>query len=236
MLAALLFDAYLMVDWSAASTPKTGADSMWVFYKRADWELIENPPTRAAACTRILQLVGRSKGILVGMDFAFGYPVGLASRLGLAGAAYRAIWTELGRSRTLLGLPSGKGLQLAFNQETRPCGARRVSASASGALRERSRPGFCTRSDRWVRKRSLEPRCFGSSVRTSRKMLASGHLRRGSHRPTRVRAKTAQLSSQGRICWAHLTCGDNIRMDQRKVHRFHTHSTSESFLLRSFLC
>jgi len=44
-----LFDGYLMVDWSAAGTPRTGKDSIWIAFL-ADGELrLENPSMRVTA-------------------------------------------------------------------------------------------------------------------------------------------------------------------------------------------
>ena len=44
------FDTIVMVDWSAAATPKTGADSIWVAVLRPGDAVpkLLNPPTRAA--------------------------------------------------------------------------------------------------------------------------------------------------------------------------------------------
>ena len=48
---AHVFDAYVMVDWSAAAVPATGADSIWIASaERRDGALpppsLDNPPTR----------------------------------------------------------------------------------------------------------------------------------------------------------------------------------------------
>ncbi|MFQ5971992.1 MAG: cobalamin biosynthesis protein CbiG [Alphaproteobacteria bacterium] len=106
--ARALFDAYVMVDWSARSTRATGADSIW-------WALVErlngrprlvrreNPPYRAEATETLGEvlcgLADAGRRVLVGFDFPFGYPRGFARRLGLdAGAAapaWRAIWELL---------------------------------------------------------------------------------------------------------------------------------------------
>ena len=51
---ARLFNAYVMVDWSAASAPKQGKDSIWIGVIKRDirfrntFEAV-NPPTREAA-------------------------------------------------------------------------------------------------------------------------------------------------------------------------------------------
>ncbi|HKX07677.1 MAG TPA: hypothetical protein VJN67_05760, partial [Stellaceae bacterium] len=102
-----LFDLYVMVDWSAAATPKLGADSIWVAAlrrrgRKVETVLLENLATRrdAAAVLRGLFIgtVARGERVLAGFDFPFGYPAGLATRLGLAGAPWRAIWDEIARS------------------------------------------------------------------------------------------------------------------------------------------
>jgi len=99
-----LFDAYLMVDWSAASGPKTGKDSIW--FALAEWRdaglwlsKLENPPTRwrardMLACL-LADLLAKGKRVLVGFDFPFGYPHGTARALGLAGMPWRAAWKTL---------------------------------------------------------------------------------------------------------------------------------------------
>ena len=76
-----VFDAYLMVDWSAANSPSRGKDSIWLGLTvrgRQGPRLtqLENPTTRAAATERIIQLAinnrRRGRRILIGFDFPFG--------------------------------------------------------------------------------------------------------------------------------------------------------------------
>ena len=101
------FSAYVMVDWSAASTPKLGRDSIWI--ATASWRKagrghtlkrddLVNLPTRDAACgwleARLAALAAKGR-VLAGFDFPFGYPRGTARRLGLKGAAWRALWSGL---------------------------------------------------------------------------------------------------------------------------------------------
>lgn len=111
----LLFDAYVIVDWSANDGPKTGKDSIW--WCIAEWTSdglerggARNPPTRQMAFVELFellqQLAERGKRVLLGLDFAFGYPSGLAESLELPGTPWLAIWTEwvrlvsdLGRGR-----------------------------------------------------------------------------------------------------------------------------------------
>ncbi len=96
-----MFDSYLIVDWSAAGRPKTGPDSIWLRLDSPDGVVIENPSTRAAAMSRIAELVAgqiaQQARILVGLDFGFGYPTGFAAALGLEGTPWRAAWDELSK-------------------------------------------------------------------------------------------------------------------------------------------
>ena len=96
-----LFDAYLMVDWSASSRPKTGRDSIWYcLVENRAISTLANPSTRSAAVTEIettlLQLVNKGRSVLVGFDFPYAYPAGFSAALGLGGdvAPWRAIWQE----------------------------------------------------------------------------------------------------------------------------------------------
>ncbi len=87
-----LFDAYIIVDWSAASKPVSGANSIWIgaLVRECGGALhfnCDNPRTRAAAQARIYDLasdlIHRDKKVLIGFDFAMGYPTGTADALGL---------------------------------------------------------------------------------------------------------------------------------------------------------
>lgn len=95
----LLFDHYVIVDWSAANQKKTGRDSIWICHRGPHGERVENPPTRHAAKALLGELLAtaaaRQERVLLGFDFPFGYPKGFASRLGLAGQPWRAVWDEV---------------------------------------------------------------------------------------------------------------------------------------------
>ena len=98
---ARLFDSYVMVDWSAASKPATGADSIWIGALTPDSRLklafkASNPPTRAKAMEELTELLGRclKRGdrVLLGMDFPMGFPAGTSDALKLKGeAAWRSM-------------------------------------------------------------------------------------------------------------------------------------------------
>jgi precorrin-8X/cobalt-precorrin-8 methylmutase len=94
-----LFDRYVIVDWSAASQPKTGRDSIWICCRGADGESVSNPPTRHAAKGLLAEMLAgaseRGERVILGFDFPFGYPQGFATRLGLAGTPWRALWDEI---------------------------------------------------------------------------------------------------------------------------------------------
>lgn len=97
---ARLFDSYVMVDWSAASKPASGADSIWIGALTPDSRLklafkAANPPTRAKALLELEDLLGRclKRGdrVLVGVDFPLGFPAGTSEALKLKGEPWRGI-------------------------------------------------------------------------------------------------------------------------------------------------
>lgn len=96
-----------MVDWSAASAPRLGRDSIWIAVaergagrrgrvaRRTD---LVNLRTRAEAASWLearLAALAKNGRVLAGFDFPFGYPAGTAARLGLNGTAWRSLWIEL---------------------------------------------------------------------------------------------------------------------------------------------
>ena len=100
--AGPVFDAYVMVDWSAEARPKHGRDSIWwTCVERGPDGLVErataNPPTRAEAETQLADLLSdlaaRGLTVLCGFDFTFGFPAGFASRLGAKD--WRGVWRRI---------------------------------------------------------------------------------------------------------------------------------------------
>lgn len=89
------FDRIVVVDWSAAGRPVRGADSIWI---GTDRDPPENPPTRAAAADRIDRILARAadrqERLLIGVDFAFGHPAGLARAIAGRDDAL-ALWDHL---------------------------------------------------------------------------------------------------------------------------------------------
>jgi len=90
-----LFDRYIAVDWSAANTPRTGKDSIWIADSAA---ASINPSTRheamAAVTDRLLAARAAGERVMLGFDFVFGYPQGAADAI--AGEAdWRTLWAHL---------------------------------------------------------------------------------------------------------------------------------------------
>ena len=102
-----LFNAYVIVDWSAASKPSTGADSVWIGVLKRDVRFrlafeAFNPPTRGAAETKIGEVLDelkkRNERALLGFDFPLGFPRGFTQALKLPGEApWMAVWNQLDR-------------------------------------------------------------------------------------------------------------------------------------------
>jgi hypothetical protein len=105
-----LFDVYLAVDWSARSLPgpmSPSADAVWVGerildttlgisvssedYFRTRWDGVNHLRARL----RDHRDAGRR--VMLGFDFAYGYPSGFAEALGLRGDGppWRRVWNEL---------------------------------------------------------------------------------------------------------------------------------------------
>src|ERR1700680_4500793 len=92
-----MFDRYIIVDWSASNSPKTGKDSVWICdLPRAGDPVSTNPSTRRTAEVQLRHLlidaVDRGERVLIGFDFPYGYPQGFAAALGLEGPPWSAIW------------------------------------------------------------------------------------------------------------------------------------------------
>lgn len=97
---ARLFQAYVMVDWNAATKPTTGADSIWigVLKRNVRFQMAfeaHNPSTRAEAEKLIGAILDdlkrKSERALVGFDFPLAFPRGTAAALKLGGEPWRAM-------------------------------------------------------------------------------------------------------------------------------------------------
>ena len=102
-----LFSAYVIVDWSAAAKPTTGADSIWIGVLKRDIRFRMafesfNPSTRAEAETRLNAILDdlkkRGERVLLGFDFPLGFPRGFSAALSLPGdEPWRAVWDQLNK-------------------------------------------------------------------------------------------------------------------------------------------
>ncbi|CAM3344909.1 molybdopterin guanine dinucleotide synthesis [Paracoccus nototheniae] len=76
------FDRIVILDWSAAGRPVQGANSIWLGW---DGGLVQNPATRHQAEAVLQDAVAQAhrtgQRLLIGADFAFGHPTGLARRI-----------------------------------------------------------------------------------------------------------------------------------------------------------
>ncbi|HAA90867.1 MAG TPA: cobalamin biosynthesis protein CbiG [Rhodospirillaceae bacterium] len=100
----MLFDEYIMVDWSAAGSPRAGPDSIWIAIlnrHRAGRRLapLRNPRTRWEATrwlgNHLAKSINSGRRSLVGFDFPFGFPAGTAAGVSLAGLPWRNFWQLL---------------------------------------------------------------------------------------------------------------------------------------------
>ena len=97
-----LFDTHIVVDWSARSQPspaKPTRDAIWWAVARDG--VLARPVyvrTRHAAITRLAKLIATERAarrrVLVGFDFPFGYPAGVARHLTGRACAF-ALWDWL---------------------------------------------------------------------------------------------------------------------------------------------
>ncbi|MDP5333427.1 MAG: hypothetical protein NWR54_00345, partial [Paracoccaceae bacterium] len=76
----MTYSRVAILDWSAAGKPTRGKDSIWL---ALDGAAPENLPTRAQAEARLIALIEEAltagERLLLGADFAFGYPAGFAA-------------------------------------------------------------------------------------------------------------------------------------------------------------
>lgn len=97
------FDDLIIVDWSASSIPKRGADSCWVAVGRFEPRArvtTTNYSTRvetvAAIESRLRRNLADGRRTLVALDVSFGFAAGAARVLGLSGRPpWRALWRAL---------------------------------------------------------------------------------------------------------------------------------------------
>ena len=101
---ARLFNAYVIVDWSAASKPGSGTDLIRIGVMKRDvrFRLTFESfalATRAEAEKKLLAILDdfkkRSERAFLGFNFPLGFPHGLAEALKLPGEPWSAVWDFL---------------------------------------------------------------------------------------------------------------------------------------------
>ncbi|TCP62755.1 hypothetical protein EV663_10115 [Rhodovulum bhavnagarense] len=95
------FETIVMADWSARSAPsprRPVADAIWIAVARGAARTVSYHRTRASAEAALCELMqaehAAGRRVLLGLDFAFGYPAGFAARL-TGTACARAVWSWL---------------------------------------------------------------------------------------------------------------------------------------------
>ena len=88
--SSCLFDRYIMIDWSSRSVPAVGEDSVWladVYRTEQNPQEPRNFDTREACIQYLIEELQASvkagHRVLVGFDFAFGYPLGVLEAMQL---------------------------------------------------------------------------------------------------------------------------------------------------------
>lgn len=101
-----MFDRVIVVDWSAANLPTSAtnrANAVWIGCHDAEGGAEWHHRTRAAAEAQLVTLIdtARASGmrLLIGFDFAMGYPAGFAARL-TGTARAEAVWAWLAAAIT----------------------------------------------------------------------------------------------------------------------------------------
>ncbi len=101
-----MFDRVIVVDWSAANLPTSAsnrANAVWIGCHDAEGAAEWHHRTRAGAEAQLVTLIDTARAagmrLLIGFDFAMGYPAGFAARL-TGEARAEAVWCWLARAIT----------------------------------------------------------------------------------------------------------------------------------------
>lgn len=96
-----MFDRVIVVDWSAANLPTSAtnrANAIWIGCHDAEGAAEWHHRTRHSAEAQLVTLIDTARAdglrLLIGFDFAMGYPAGFATRLTGQPSA-RAVWAWL---------------------------------------------------------------------------------------------------------------------------------------------
>ncbi|WP_051279860.1 hypothetical protein [Hellea balneolensis] len=93
-----LFNRYMAVDWSATNSPKRGKDSIWVSgcsgtYNIPPFNITTRSETISVIKDHITATLESNERLLIGFDFAFGYPAQTARTLG--GENWADVWRTI---------------------------------------------------------------------------------------------------------------------------------------------
>ncbi|MDZ4085544.1 MAG: molybdopterin guanine dinucleotide synthesis [Tabrizicola sp.] len=101
-----MFDRVIVVDWSAANLPTSltnRANAVWIGCHDCEGGAEWHHRTRASAEAQLVTLIdtarASSQRVLIGCDFAMGYPAGFAARL-TGEARAQAVWRWLAEAIT----------------------------------------------------------------------------------------------------------------------------------------
>ncbi len=95
-MAAEAFHRVLAIDFSAASSPTRGANSLWLAVAEGDEPIrTQNLKTRADLARLLSRIVARPGRSLVVFDVALGWPQGTAREIGLRGTPVTAMYRLL---------------------------------------------------------------------------------------------------------------------------------------------
>jgi hypothetical protein len=157
LLVTRLFGAYVIVDYSAAEGKKTGESSVWIGVMKRDVRFrlsyeAHNPPTRAEAIsllkTVLADLHKRGDRVLLGLDFALGFPRGTAARLQVKAPPWAGMWEFL--AKNIVDKPDNKNNRF------------QVAAKMNRLMTDEAYPFWgCPKSDaqKWLS--TLKPDSFG---------------------------------------------------------------------------
>jgi precorrin-8X/cobalt-precorrin-8 methylmutase len=90
-----IFDELTVIDWSSASRPVVGKDSIWIVSKISGRTCLSNPPTRAQAGKEIdsvIRATNVNHSRLIAIDVSLGLPSPFEEIIGASGTSWRDTW------------------------------------------------------------------------------------------------------------------------------------------------
>ena len=132
----MMFDTFVMVDWSAATVPRTGRDSIWICWHAKDGERLENPPTRHAAKSILGDWLATAVATRRAGSSRLRLPVRLSRRLRRPARSFRAaLARRLGRDRAVSSTTPRRTATTASRSPPNSTGGCRTAAFLSGVVR-----------------------------------------------------------------------------------------------------